>query len=426
MIKKKTLVLLLFIIILGGCNPAEPPVSSSIGLSVELVSSTEAWLKVNAEGESGDIIITSNEKEIKSFTAPKNDTVVYIDSLLPNKNYTLQALVAQNGKIIGKSEKVTSATLDTTSHNFTWNTFTFGDGGSSVINDVAIVNDTLAYAGGEIYINDSTGQPDQKPYNFAKWNGEKWNFLRIQFYTVHGDSHHTPYPTSSIIAFNTSNTWVAMNGDQIAQWNGDKQTAIMITPISFSITKLWGKDTNSIYAVGDGGVIEYFQNNSWQKIESGTNTIITDIWGIVNNNNEVTAYCPVSSFFTPGDKKILRIKNNKVDSVSWSVQRLLYSVWTNNEQFLYVCGSGTYENKKGYWEEIKLPLVSMNSIRGNDLNDIFVAGDFGLVAHFNGSTWKVYNDVFAADYYSISLKGNLIMLAGQQNGKGVITIGRRN
>ena len=66
------------------------------------------------------------------------------------------------------------------------------------------------------------------------------------------------------------------------------------------------------------------------------------------------------------------------------------------------------------------------SIRGNDLNDIFVAGDFGLVAHFNGSTWKVYNDVFAADYYSISLKGNLIMLAGQQNGKGVITIGRRN
>ena len=148
-----------------------------MGLSVELVSSTEAWLKVNAEGESGDIIITSNEKEIKSFTAPKNDTVVYIDSLLPNKNYTLQALVAQNGKIIGKSEKVTSATLDTTSHNFTWNTFTFGDGGSSVINDVAIVNDTSGLCSGRNLYNDSTGKPDQKPYNFAKWNGEKWEFF---------------------------------------------------------------------------------------------------------------------------------------------------------------------------------------------------------------------------------------------------------
>ena len=80
--------------------------------------------------------------------------------------------------------------------------------------------------------------------------GRNGNFLRIQFYTVHGDSHHPPYPISSIIAFNTSNTWVAMNGDQIAQWNGDKQTAIMITPISFSIYKMWGKTTNSIYAVG--------------------------------------------------------------------------------------------------------------------------------------------------------------------------------
>ena len=57
--------------------------------------------------------------------------------------------------------------------------------------------------------------------------------------------------------------------------------------------------------------------------------------GVINSNDEVTVYYTASSFFTPpGDKKILRIKNNKVDSVSWSVQRLLYSAWTNNEQFL--------------------------------------------------------------------------------------------
>ena len=131
--------------------------------------------------------------------------------------------------------------------------------------------------------------------------------------------------------------------------------------------KLWGINSGNLSGIGNNGMITHYINNKWQKIASGTNTIITDIWGVINSNDEVTVYCPASSFFTPGDKKILRIKNNKVDSVSWSVQRLLYSAWTNNEQFLYVCGSGTYENKKGYWEEIKLPLVSMNSIRGNDL-----------------------------------------------------------
>jgi len=35
---------------------------------------------------------------------------------------------------------------DTTNHEFTWQTFTLGDGGSSVLYDVAIINDTLAYA----------------------------------------------------------------------------------------------------------------------------------------------------------------------------------------------------------------------------------------------------------------------------------------
>ncbi|MBI3006249.1 MAG: hypothetical protein HYY49_12660, partial [Ignavibacteriales bacterium] len=41
---------------------------------------------------------------------------------------------------------------DTTSHNFTWTIDTVGDGNSSVLYDVAIINDTLAYAVGEIYL----------------------------------------------------------------------------------------------------------------------------------------------------------------------------------------------------------------------------------------------------------------------------------
>ncbi|MGH2567306.1 MAG: hypothetical protein ACRDGA_03130 [Bacteroidota bacterium] len=36
---------------------------------------------------------------------------------------------------------------DTTSHNFAWQTFVLGDG-NSILYDVAIVNDTLAYAVG--------------------------------------------------------------------------------------------------------------------------------------------------------------------------------------------------------------------------------------------------------------------------------------
>ena len=44
---------------------------------------------------------------------------------------------------------------DTTSHNFTWETWTFGEHSSSVLNDVAIIDENNIWAVGEIYMNDS-------------------------------------------------------------------------------------------------------------------------------------------------------------------------------------------------------------------------------------------------------------------------------
>ena len=296
---KNMIIIILIVFILIGCSPTKPPPeNSSIDASIVVVSSTEAWLKINTEGESGDIIITSNEKEIKSFTAPKNDTVVYIDSLLPNKNYTFQALVVQNGKIIGKSEKVTSATLDTTSHDLTWQTFTFVGGGSSVFNDIAIINDTLAYAVGEVYLDDSSGY-DSQPYSVGEWNGNIWKLIKIY------DSDNNLIPSvRGIYSFNLSDIWLTDGG--IYHWDGvskkmnesfDRISLIGGNENGQSVNKLWGINSGNLYGIGNNGMITHYINNKWQKIESGTNTIITDIWGVINSNDEVTVYCPASSFF---------------------------------------------------------------------------------------------------------------------------------
>jgi len=64
--------------------------------------------------------------------------------------------------------------MDTTSHDFRWEIYTLGDGtGSSCLYDVAIINETLAYAVGEIYRNDTT-------FNVAKWNGKERELMRIE------------------------------------------------------------------------------------------------------------------------------------------------------------------------------------------------------------------------------------------------------
>ncbi len=91
------------------------------------------------------------------------DTLFYFDSLLPNTNYTFDAVTYDDGKEI-KSNPVTFTTLDTTSHNFTWQTFTFGEHQHSVLYDVAIIDENNIWAVGAIYMNDSLGEPDTQPY----------------------------------------------------------------------------------------------------------------------------------------------------------------------------------------------------------------------------------------------------------------------
>ena len=63
---------------------------------------------------------------------------------------------------------------DTTSHNFTFTTYTFGGtGGSSYFKDVAIINDSDIWAVGAIYTSPET------TYNAAHWDGNKWRLIQI-------------------------------------------------------------------------------------------------------------------------------------------------------------------------------------------------------------------------------------------------------
>ncbi len=317
--------------------------------------------------------------------------------------------------------------MDTTSHDFTFETWTFGTIGSSVLYDVAIVNESCIWAVGEIYVADTSAN-GFTIYNAVYWDGSEWTLKRIT--VTHNGNLITP-PLYGIFAFSETEIWlsagVPIKGDGINWTQYHLFDMGVLNQNDGHLTKIWGSSSSDIYFVGALGTIVYFNGQSFSKIESGTSTIINDIWGITDNN-ETIAYAPVSSFFTPGDKKILSIKNNLVDSVSWNMNRLLYSAWTNKGNYLYVCGSGAFENKSGSWKEIALPQISMNRIRGNAINDIFIAGDFGFVTHFNGLSWTNYSNLYDSNtaYYSLSIYRNNVLIVGWSNGKGIITAGRRN
>jgi hypothetical protein len=419
--KLKQTMLLIFIIILIflRCDTTEPPNNVAITLNVEDVSCTEAWLKLTTTNLPLPVSVALKQNDITRATINLStaDTLLYIDSLLPKQNYTYQ--VSGIGNPVS-SNALTVTTLDTTSHNFTFQTWTFGEHSSSLLYDVAIINENNIWAVGEIYMKDSLGNPDPTFYNAIHWDGTNWKLEKI-FYKG------GIWDIRTIFAFNENDIWFSgymryLNGQFI-------ELPIPNILMGWQIKKLWGSNSSDLYAVGDGGNIAHYSNGSWTKIESGTTTNINDVWGVVDPiTQEQEVFCAVSFVFQQGDQKILNISNNKVDSLSWTTGRRIHSIWAKSNLFIYTSGGGIFENKGGYWKEIvEVPLYYSENIRGTELNDIYVCGDFGLFAHYNGSSWHTYNELYMQGiYFSLSPQNNIVVSVGLKGSKAIVVKGLRN
>ncbi len=310
---------------------------------------------------------------------------------------------------------------DTTSHNFTWTVDTLGDGNASNLKDVFILDENNIWAVGEIYLKDSTGQFDPNAYNLAQWNGVSWTLHRIQFYTICGQASRTPYPASAVWAFSETDIWIAMDGSQVARWNGSLQTATMCLPISFSINKMWAESPSSIYVVGSMGNILHYTGSSWEKIESGTTTDINDVWGVAQ-----TTLAVVSDRTQSGEYRILTIDPTGArDTLGWTLQRRLYGVWFSHESPIYECGSGVRQYVQGVWQEISLSNYFSTRVRGSSPSNIFVVGAFGFTAHYNGSTWREYPELRFSDgsLEGLAVSERLILAVGYAGTKAIVIRG---
>jgi hypothetical protein len=324
---------------------------------------------------------------------------------------------------------------DTTSHNFTWSVEHLGDGNSSVLYDVAIINGALAYAVGEVYLRDSLGNWDPNAFNLAKWNGNSWDLLRVQFFTFCGQPYTGSYPTEAILAFSETDIWIAMDGSQVVRWNGQSQTTPMCIPVS--VNKLWGENPSTIYAGGYGGGIACYNGATWQKLESQTTLSIQDIWGGANPKTGQTEVLAVASDpYTSYDRKILTIAGTTVSALSDNgINRALSGIWFAPAYGYFVSGGGIWgKSSLGdvQWlnalQGTGLTVQYLDAVRGNGVNDIFATGANGDLLHFNGSTWRNFRDqtsLSSGEYYSVAVKGNLVIAVGEDLSRGVVAVGRR-
>ncbi|HCY76333.1 MAG TPA: glucosyl transferase [Ignavibacteriales bacterium] len=437
------LIITLLVFIQVSCNTTDPKVEPELLLKLEDVSCTEAWLQLSTNNIQlpATINLLKNNSVAQTLNLSTTDSLLYIDSLLPNQNYSFQV-----SSILHQvsSNELAATTLDTTSHNFTWQTFEFGiQTNVSRLFDVAIINENNIWAVGEIYMNDSLGNPDPTRYNAIRWNGTNWTVIRIPYNYQGADFYN---PIQSVFAFGLNDIWFCGNG--IIHWDGNNFNPMPI-PTNvwgpYQMNKIWGNSSNNLYIVGNAGNIARYNGSNWTKIESGTSLFLIDI--AVNSSNQLFT-CGIN--MSTIDGIIVKTENGTnfstfVESDNIPPAQLfkpkLYgtisSVCFDRSNILYAAGNLVYQYKLGRWDYLRsLPenYIGGNpgtfyrgyvyKIRATASNDIWIAGDRNTLRHFNGSTWQQiglpYDPQIDLVWRGMENENNTTVIVGSHNSNAII------
>jgi hypothetical protein len=435
-------------LVLLSCDTTEPPPNGekpTLELTLEDVSCTEAWIKLTTTNlqlpASLELeqINPAGDSTIKILNLNTQDSLLYVDSLLPNQSYQYQASCIENP---ATSNELSITTMDTTSHNFSFETFTFGDISNSYLFDVAIINENNIWAVGEILIADTSATGYTK-YNAVHWDGSEWNLKRINMQS--SCNPVTIPPLRAILAFSENNI-VITSGGSIGWFDGDTidLDCGVNTLLTGSINKIWGSSSSDLYVVGNNGNIVHYNGTLWSRIESGTDVNFLDVWGTPDGS--IVWACGETIYKTV----LVKIENNQANVVfegTYPMPQIknrfsdgLLSLWTNKNKFIYVlspynlyrCENNTTGEGHELYPYDDYFKGAYLRIRGTGINNLITAGNKSTITHFNGSSWRIYDELRNEDQLLRGLDAdeNLLVTVGEKFEntfyyKAIIMVGKR-
>jgi len=412
-----------------------PYANAELSLEQLSVTCTEVWLKVGLAGvdSAGQgllrVQLQRDDSTVSDFYFLPPDTIIRDYGLQPGRSYRYR--VVRCSSTGNPSPEVTVTTLDTTSHNFTWEIDTLGIYGS-YLNDVWIVDEDDIWVVGQIIVPDPDSSFDgtgRETFNVAHWNGINWDMMRA----VNSD------PLYSIWYFDTNNIWVSSGFPK--HWDGSKWKMYHLQNMGLgeyiSGENIWASSPDDIYFVGYMGSIVHYDGSNFEKLESGTDIELTDIYGYDENN-----IWACGEDLTDSRSVILRFDGNRwikiyerysdhtnsmTDEYPYSPSA--YTLWMvpHTYYFWFVGGVGTYqmsqESQPDSYRLIDLfeyfdRIGYIRRIRGSANNDIFLVGDHESI-HWNGYSWRRLDAVAKSNrqFRSVDIYGNFIVICGMEWGE---------
>ena len=370
----------------------------------------------------GNNVLTTNVNQ--------KDTIIVDGGLTPNTQYSYQAFWINEDIAVDTSENVTAQTMDTTSHNFTWEIDTLG-GYGSYLRDVAIVDENNIWVVGMIKIPDpdsSFNGTGWESFNAAHWDGVEWELLKIF------NGSLTLY---SIEYFSEDNIWVTSHCFPY-HWDGIDWTQYHLNDMGMSGVcagnAIEGTSSEMLYFVGDNGSIVHYDGNTFTRMESGTEVDLEDIDG--TEDGEHVFVSGFNLFGYNNTSPLLHIHNGEITKVYESIYP-----WGNEEDWgrieaIEVIGDTVYlstwgrdwiaynyltgEAREYLYNSIpEFYGTRMVDVCSNGINDILLAGAFPATLHFNGVSWMRDNQVF--DLFG---ENNIIVEKSDLNNNVVVMVGR--
>lgn len=402
-------------------NPTGPQITPNVQFSLDYVTCTEVWFKLGFEDSpgGGDYRITRDgATTITSGTFSGASVTVYDSTVEANKSYAYTAYRLVGGDVKEMSPSLQVTTLDSTSHDFNWQAFVLGDGAASTLNDVAVINDTLIYAVGNIELRDSTGQFTGMRHNVGCWNGTEWKTLRLRYFPPGSIGDSLTGVGTAIFAPNPNDIWLV--ADVVYHFDGVKWSCFYNTGAD-GANRIWGDGSGNLWLVGNSGMVVYKNGDAWTKLGSGTSYDFENVWGA---NGKV--FC-----VTDGAEVMSISASTVTDTKDWPGGSLR-GLWFADNSPVYVAGQGIWKKDARGWLQMSgPPSAFFTAIRGNGVNDLIITSWGGNTAHYNGSTWKVYGELSnpAWALQSVAINHDVIAAVGFEaiviNGRAVVAIGIR-
>lgn len=428
-------ILTLSLLFTGCPEESIQPNENPMTLRVESVVSTEIFLKLSMplDETNRTVILKRDDQEIATILLKGADTIYVDTDLVPNTSYTYTVLNDEH------KSSIQATTMSVTSQFWEYQILDFGEAGS-VLFDCVVINDSLLYAVGAIYRNDSV-------YNAVRWDGKSTTLLQIPFV---GPCSAVKIPVITAIDAISPNEIIVSNGGSIVWYDGEtaEMDCRMNATLNGAISKVKMFSKIDVYIMGAQGTMNHFDGTKWYTINLGTDLYIKGIEKandgyIVAASHRDLSLGTVFTYHSGIWSASIQGKSS-IDGYD-STQRYfnqLYGtfegIWIDPDGALYTVGAYMYRFKNDRWEFFKSlpenrPKVNLTTrgyliaIAGNHANDLIIAGQRGTLQHFNGQKWDQLGPAFNYSntthyWYSADIKNNRAVAVGSANNIGRVIV----